>query len=1119
MMHPILAHSLRRFLCAGAAAFVAIAGPMLPAPAQAQVPDTLKLTIPSPNAPTHIGFPVVAMSGTRIVVGDREHYSACVYDLASSNPAAPIFTLQSPSADGEDFGWAVAIDGNRIAIGAPLDDTLGYNSGRVYIYDLSSGTPTVPVQVLENPAPSPSPRQEHQNEYFGYSVGVSGSHVIVGTPLDDYLRPTTGDPYPDFVIAQEGGRAYVYDVANATPTVPIATLDNPDPHSLDHFGYRVAIDGNRAAVTLLPNDNGGKVFVYDLTAPATPAYTLSKPEGSLGGEFGWALAISGSRIAVGAVSESTDGLFSGRSYIFDVAGTDPTAPAQILTNPGPSANGNFGWSIGISGSLVAVGAPGDDTAATDAGGIYVYDLSSPTPSNPKAILTKPDAAASERFGGAVAVGPGTIVSAHVNGSEYVYGLATAPGTFTVTPLSPVKPSTPLKATFTGWNIPNPPLTYELREGASVVVAAQPEPMFNFSLPAGAHTLAGRIYDGLGQPTEVGPVSIIVDGAAPSITKPEDMTVPTDRAAGAFVSFEVTATDDFDANPTVTIDPPSDSLFPEGQTIVHITATDAAGNSSSAEFTITVTEASTSYTATFTKGEDVPNAGVDSRIQAGAKWTTLGNPAINNGGAIAVLARWVAPAAKPLPAQAGSGIFVGDELLVKAGEAVPGLSGATFKTFRDPVIDDFGHVAFIATIAGSGVNSTSDTVIVTNGRDGNLEVLAREGGVAPDADNAIFKAFSNVSIQSAFPVLPGDRDEVPSGSLSGIVFTASLVQGSGSPAVVAGSDTGAWWLASGEEEITRVVREGDLEFGPAEAVKTFSILKPLSGSPGHGRGQTLGDGVLFQATSTQGAQAIVSGFPDDFLGLALSGDSIYSETLPGAVWSRMDLPSSDLAQQHISMLASLKANVGGIKGAAAKGIFLSEDFGFDWEPLVRAGDAAPGFGTGVVFSTFKDPVNSAFDGGVAFLGATKGSGVGTTNNDGLWWRQGCGCMTLVAREGDEPPGAPGAKWKAFTSMALPGGATGPVFTASLQRGPGKLAGPGGITSIDDVGLYAVDSAGQVREILRENQSLLGKTVKTFSALKAVAGSAGVGRSYNSAAAVVALVTFTDHSVAMVRVRVP
>ena len=62
--------------------------------------------------------------------------------------------------------------------------------------------------------------------------------------------------------------------------------------------------------------------------------------------------------------------------------------------------------------------------------------------------------------------------------------------------------------------------------------------------------------------------------------------------------------------------------------------------------------------------DVPGAGSDARIQAGAKWASFSGPAVNASGQVAFLGRWKAPASTTpqLPVQSGTGIFLDGTLL-------------------------------------------------------------------------------------------------------------------------------------------------------------------------------------------------------------------------------------------------------------------------------------------------------------------------------------------------------------------------------------------------------------------------------------------------------------------------
>ena len=146
-------------------------------------------------------------------------------------------------------------------IGAPLDDTGASDEGSAYLYDLGSATPTVPGAALNFPGPLPG-------DQFGSAVALSGSKLLVGAPYDDAGAP-------------DSGSAYVYDLASATPGIPVLVIPNPGPAKGDLFGYAVAMAGNRVVVGATSEDTGaadaGSVYVYDLGSanPTVPVTTLS----------------------------------------------------------------------------------------------------------------------------------------------------------------------------------------------------------------------------------------------------------------------------------------------------------------------------------------------------------------------------------------------------------------------------------------------------------------------------------------------------------------------------------------------------------------------------------------------------------------------------------------------------------------------------------------------------------------------------------------------------------------------------------------------------------------------------------------------------------------------------
>ncbi len=73
-------------------------------------------------------------------------------------------------------------------------------------------------------------------------------------------------------------------------------------------------------------------------------------------------------------------------------------------------------------------------------------------------------------------------------------------------------------------------------------------------------------------------------------------------------------------------------------------------------------------------------------------------------------------------------------------------------------------------------------------------------------------------------------------------------------------------------------------------------------------------------------------------------------------------------------------------------------------IARAGQDAPGAGPGVVYTSLSAPLLNN-TGQFAFVGGLSGPGVDSTNSDGLW-RGTAGSKELVVRNGDPAPGDPG-----------------------------------------------------------------------------------------------------------------
>lgn len=84
-----------------------------------------------------------------------------------------------------------------------------------------------------------------------------------------------------------------------------------------------------------------------------------------------------------------------------------------------------------------------------------------------------------------------------------------------------------------------------------------------------------------------PPVVVSDSTPPVLVVPTNIAVDATSPSGAVVNFAATATDAVDPNPVVNCTPMSGSTFPVGANSVTCTATDASGNSTTANFAVTV----------------------------------------------------------------------------------------------------------------------------------------------------------------------------------------------------------------------------------------------------------------------------------------------------------------------------------------------------------------------------------------------------------------------------------------------------------------------------------------------------------------------------------------------------
>ncbi len=311
--------------------------------------------------------------------------------------------------DGDQFGFSLALsaDGNTLAVGAIAEDSAApgiggdqsdnsaMSAGAVYLYSRTGTAWTQQAYV--------KPTNPGGGDLFGYSVSLTadGNMLAVGAFDEDGSLAGTNEFQDD--EANGTGAVYVFARSgSAWAQTAYLKASNAEPN--DSLGVTVAIsaDGNTLVSTALDEDGAttginstpvpdgeidtstGSVYVFvrDGGMWSEQAYIKASNTG-LEDWFGSRLALSGDggTLAVGSQLEDSaargiDGeqdddsaQEAGVVYLFTRDGTTWSQNAYVKGS-NTEAFDEFGSSIALSGdgSSMAVGARGEDSAATGVGG-------------------------------------------------------------------------------------------------------------------------------------------------------------------------------------------------------------------------------------------------------------------------------------------------------------------------------------------------------------------------------------------------------------------------------------------------------------------------------------------------------------------------------------------------------------------------------------------------------------------------------------------------------------------------------------------------------------------------------------------------------------------------------
>ncbi len=221
----------------------------------------------------------VAINENKIVVGSSgddengtDSGAIFIYDLDGTNE---VKIVSSDIAASDYFGASIAVDEDKIVVGATGDDDNGSSSGSVYVYDLD-GTNEIKITASDGTS----------SDYFGKTVDVGNGKIVVGTPILD------------------NGVVYIYDL-DGTNEIRVVASNGEDN---DYFGTSVNVNDNKIIVGADANntqDRPGFAYIYDLDG--NNETIIESGDGGGGDCFGGAVAISSDIVFVGSYYNESNG--------------------------------------------------------------------------------------------------------------------------------------------------------------------------------------------------------------------------------------------------------------------------------------------------------------------------------------------------------------------------------------------------------------------------------------------------------------------------------------------------------------------------------------------------------------------------------------------------------------------------------------------------------------------------------------------------------------------------------------------------------------------------------------------------------------------------------------------
>lgn len=307
-----------------------------------------------------------------------------VFNRSGTTWSQQSYLKASNTGSSDNFGVAVAISGETVVIGSfgESSNATGVNGNQADDSAPDSGAAYVFVRsgVSWNQQAYLKASNSGDDSIFGFTVAISGSTIVVGSPLEDNNAAGVNGNQSGGAL-YDSGAAYVF-VRNGTVWSQQAYLKASNSGGDDKFGRSVAISGETIVIgaddedslatgvngdqssNLGPDSGASYLFTRSGTSWSQGGYLKSSNSGTFD-NFGYAVGISINTVVVGASEEDSavaginasgaDNFAenSGAAYMFL---TDSSRPEILSLSPSSAPLNSAAFSLTVNGANFVAGS-------------------------------------------------------------------------------------------------------------------------------------------------------------------------------------------------------------------------------------------------------------------------------------------------------------------------------------------------------------------------------------------------------------------------------------------------------------------------------------------------------------------------------------------------------------------------------------------------------------------------------------------------------------------------------------------------------------------------------------------------------------------------------------------